>query len=192
MTDKISRGSLGFEAIVRERFSFLRQFGFREIDARSTIVSYGNGNLGVTIYHGRQSYEVGVEIGRRGQWFPSDLAIAAVDKDAYRKYRRPAATTKTALACAVARQASLVRKYAEPALRGDRSFFLRLGETGDLLVRERVAAALVSRTKPMAAAAFRERRYADAVKLYESMLDHLSVADKAKLAAARRRAQPRR
>lgn len=183
------RTQFDFENIVRERFSFLAEFGFCETETGATIVRYRKGPIGLDIYHGPRSYEVGVELRRGREWYPADWAIGVADPDAYRSYRRPAATTKAALIWAVDRQACIVRRYVEPALRGERSFFRRLRMVGEANARQLAIDVRVSQVRPRAAQAFRDRRYADAVKLYESIDDWLTVAERAKLKAARRRDQ---
>ncbi|MYD99128.1 MAG: hypothetical protein F4X98_17310 [Gammaproteobacteria bacterium] len=181
------RAGLDFENIVRERFSFLSEFGFSEVEAGPTIIRYRKGRLGVNVYHGRRSYEIGVELVRGRECFSIELAIGVVDRDAYRKYRVPAARTKSAIIVSVERQACVVRTYAEPALRGKRKFFRQLESFGEANARRLAVDSFVAQVRPKAAEAFRERRYADAVTLYESMCDHLTVAESAKLKSARRR-----
>ena len=99
----------------------------------------------------------------------------------------PAATTKSAVIVSVERQACIVRRYAEPALRGNRRFFRQLRDLAEENASQLAVDSLVSQVRPKASEAFRERRFADAVSLYESIGDHLTVAERAKLKAARRR-----
>ena len=181
------RARLDFENIVRKQFSFLAEFGFSEVEAGPSLVRYCKGRLGLDVYHGRRSYEIGVELLRGRECFSVGLAVGVVDPDAYRKYRLPAATTKSALVVSVEKQACIVRRYAEPALRGNRRFFRQLRDLGEENARQLAIDSLVFQVRPKAAEAFRERRFADAVGLYERIGDHLTVAERAKLKAARRR-----
>jgi hypothetical protein len=59
------RGHLGFPQAVRDAFRFLQTFGFKEVGADDTIVRYATERVFLNIYHGRSSYELGIEIGPR-------------------------------------------------------------------------------------------------------------------------------
>ena len=60
------RTRLYFAKAVRDRFAFLENVGFSELEAAPTIVRYRKGELEINVYHGRQSFEIGFEIVRRG------------------------------------------------------------------------------------------------------------------------------
>lgn len=59
------RSQLRFEEAAISAFAFLtsERYGFRCVVSESTIVRYESDTVGVTIYHGRSSYEIGCEIG---------------------------------------------------------------------------------------------------------------------------------
>jgi hypothetical protein len=67
LIDKESdRSALGFAAKARETFFFLGKLGFTEIDSLPTLLRFKKGSIDVDVYHGRQSYEIGVGVGLSG------------------------------------------------------------------------------------------------------------------------------
>lgn len=63
------RSKLGFKEAVSANFKFLRKFGFHRARAEATFIRYETvrfltkKKLFVNVYHGRGSYEMGVQIG---------------------------------------------------------------------------------------------------------------------------------
>ncbi len=66
--------ALGFVAAVQGSFGFLENdYGFRLVRAEPTFVRYEGERRFVNVFHGRSSYELGVEIGR---WVEVDGEVA--------------------------------------------------------------------------------------------------------------------
>src|SRR6266508_1197859 len=64
----LQRESLGFAPAATQAFSFLvERLGFRLAKQEPTFVRYESKSVFVNIYHGRSSYEIGVEVGPRAQ-----------------------------------------------------------------------------------------------------------------------------
>lgn len=57
------RGKLGFRESALASFRFLVDLGFRPVEEELTLVRYESPTVFVNIYHGRASFELGVEIG---------------------------------------------------------------------------------------------------------------------------------
>src|SRR5215471_1441934 len=77
------RGQLGFQEAVR--FSFLNSYGFKTVQEQTTFVRFESATVFVNVYHGRASFELGVEIGRLSN--PGEMVLlldvvtwAGVDK----------------------------------------------------------------------------------------------------------------
>lgn len=58
------RSALGFVDAVLERFAFLEPFGLLLSKFEPTFVRYESEERFVNVFHGRSSYEIGVEVGR--------------------------------------------------------------------------------------------------------------------------------
>jgi len=59
------RWQLGFQDSVLSSFDFLSTYGLRPVEESATFVRYESSSVFVNVYHGRASFEIGVEIGRR-------------------------------------------------------------------------------------------------------------------------------
>src|SRR5438128_6558460 len=58
------RAKLGFQEAVLSSFTFLSEFGLRSVEQKVTFLRYESRHVFVNVYHGRASYELGVEVGR--------------------------------------------------------------------------------------------------------------------------------
>lgn len=57
-------GRLGFVALVMKCFAFLLRLGFAAVRREDTLVRFESDTVFVNVYHGRSSYQVGLELGR--------------------------------------------------------------------------------------------------------------------------------
>jgi hypothetical protein len=101
------RTSLNFADLVARRFTFLRDRGFAETEALPTIVRYRRGDLELSIYHGRRSFEAGFQIGHTDESYAMSKIIRATDPEAADRYRNAVAKTVPELATAVDRLAEV-------------------------------------------------------------------------------------
>jgi hypothetical protein len=60
-------GRLGFVALATEAFAFLLRLGFAVVRREGTLVRFESDSVFVNVYHGRSSYQVGLELGRVGK-----------------------------------------------------------------------------------------------------------------------------
>jgi len=58
------RAKLGFKDEVLSSFRFLNDARFSPVEQEMTLIRYESPEVFVTVYHGRASFELGVEIGR--------------------------------------------------------------------------------------------------------------------------------
>ena len=181
------RTRFDFANVVRQRFAFLADYGFHETESLPTIVRYRRGDLDLNVYHGRQSYEIGLQVGHADEQFSMSELVRAADPEAAERYRNAAATTPAALASGLERLAELVVRYGDRALRDDPGFFADLRRQRQFWAETYALDVLAAQTRPKAEAAFRDGRYREAAELYERIAARLSPAEKAKLAAARKR-----
>jgi hypothetical protein len=181
------RQQFGFPDTVKNAFGFIAAEGFAVIAAEPTIVKFDKGSLVAVVYHGRQSYEVGFEIGSEAEQFSlADLIRSEVPAKAS-EYRNPVATTRSAVLAAVQRVADLVRRYGQPALKGDAEFFAELRSQCQRQSEAYALDVLASQLRSKAGAAFREGNYRAATSLYQRMSERLTPSEKGKLAVARRK-----
>ena len=181
------RNRLNFAHLVTQRFGFLSAFGFAVSESLPTIVRYRNGDLELNLYHGRQSFEVGLQVEHGDDCFSMSELIRSSDPAIAEQYRNPMATTPDGLEAALDRLADLLRQYGEPALRNDPQFFSALRKQKTSWAEEYALDVLVEQTRPKADAAFRAGRYQEAADLYGKIAPRLTETEQKKLAAARKR-----
>jgi hypothetical protein len=176
-----------FPDIVGQRFSFLSDFGFAEVESLPTVVRYRKGSLDLNVYYGRQSLEVGFQVARGDEQYSISEIIRTNDAAAAGQYRNSTATTQPELVSAIERLAALVRRYGEPVLRDDPKFFADLRRRKQSWSETYAIDVLEEQLRPKAEAAFREGRYREAADLYDRIRARLTPSELKKLDMARRR-----
>ena len=182
------RTRLRFANAVRERFAFLGDLGFSEVESLPTIVRYRKGDLEVDVYHGRQSYEIGLGIAREGTRYSLGEIIRVTDSDAAARYRNCATTTAEGIAKGLMLLEELAKRYGERALRGDPEFFVTLENLRKAWAHAYALDVLAGQLRPKADAAFRRGDYREAAEFYERVYSCLSATELKKLAIAKERA----
>jgi len=185
-----SRGELEFSMAVRRAFAFLDGFGFREVCEAATIVRYATERVFLNVYHGRSSFELGIEVGlleARGEQHGYSLGefVRLVDPAEAGRLKNDCATTANEVAYGVARLATRVQQYLARVLRGDEAIFPELARQRREWADAFAADISYRQVGPKAAAAFREKRYSEAADLYESVKSQLSPAELMKLEYAK-------
>ncbi len=188
-----SREALEFASAVRASFGWLAEYGFVEVEANATLVRYESASLRVVVYHGRSSYQVGVEVGRRDsedRYSLSELMRMA-DPERAERSRPPVVYTAPTVATAVAEEGRNLRDCGEAVLSGQSSPWSELQAQRKAWSEEFAREVLVEQVRPAAAEAFRQRRYEVAVRELERIEDELSRSEQLKLDYARKRVAER-
>jgi hypothetical protein len=128
------RARLGFADAAQAEFGFLLRLGFRLVELTDTICRYQSDRRLVRVFHGRGSYELGVEIGRwievggqpREQAFPLPDVVTQLAGSAASEQQGTAATTAEAVSRVLRRLADQTREIAGEMLTGGDDLFDRL------------------------------------------------------------------
>ncbi len=184
---ELDRRRFNLASQVEASFAFLADLGFSQVESQPTIVRFRRNGLTVNVYHGRQSYEIGVEVARGEERYSLSELIRSADPALADQYRNPTATTPEELTTALARVADLLQRFGARALRNDADYFAQLQQLGKQWKASYALDVLAEQIRPKAEAAFRARRYAEAAKLYEKIGSRLSPTEQKKLATARKR-----
>jgi len=190
MTD--SRKELNFVNEVIINFDFLEDFYFRVAKSEPTYVRYESAKIFINIYHGRSSYELGIEIGEigngdshSGRVFYIDNIIKFVASHISIE-RIHSASSKKLVQKGVSQLAELVKKYATPILKGDAQFLEALWKD-TLRLREEFAVSQQLRyVREKALTAWQQKDYAKLVELYESIKKYLTKVEEKKLNFAKK------
>lgn len=183
------RNKLNFSDAVIRNFSYLREFGFNVVELLPTLVRYQNGDIEVAVFHGRQSFEIGVDVFRRGVKYALSELMRIADPAAEADYRPFAATTPQGISDGLKYVAQLFRRFSERSLKGDAAYFAELDRQRSQWAKDYAMDVLADQLRPKADAAFRSGDYRQAAALYESIKSRLSDVEFKKLALAKSRAE---
>lgn len=187
---KTFRDGLDFANAVRSAFAFVHMRGFSEVEVGPTIVRFESRSLQLTIYHGRSSHEIRVEIGLKGtsaRGYSLSEVIRLADEAEGRKFRNPLFATREGVWQGVATVAVLLKKFGEALLNGDQDRFFQLDEQRKRWSETYARDVLAEQLRPSANEAFREGRYGEAANLFERIKARLSPVELQKLEVANRR-----
>ncbi len=158
-----------FVDVVISEFEFLADMGFALIESQPTLVRYQKKGIEADVYWGRKSNELGFEIAWNGMRFSISELMRATAPDEAERYLNPVATSQSALNDGLARLASLVKRYAVPALEGDQNFYERLKHGRTAWSQKFALDVLEAQIRPKANEAFHHGNYREAAALYEQI-----------------------
>ena len=185
----VDRKNYQFEMTTTENFEYLQKFGFVISNSLPTIVSYSKGDVVVNIFHGRSSYEVGLEACLDGVGYSISEIIRLSDPTAAAEFRNSTATSPESISTSIAQMADLMRRYGVKVLDGDRATFEALAKLRQDWSRQYELEVRAGQIRPQADEAFRSKNYSAAALLYESIKPLLTPAEMAKLELAAHRAK---
>jgi len=183
----MQRNALGFEAGVKEAFKYLSGYGFRVLNSETTIVRYASARVFLNVYHGRSSFELGIEIGLLGPrrktepGYPLSLLIRVKEPEVAAQFRNVAARTPESVKSGVTMLADQVRKYGQVALQGDVEEFKKLEEGRRRWAEDYAGEVLAEQIRPKAREAFQRQEYAKAADLYQRIRNVLSPGEQKRL-----------
>lgn len=182
-----NRSDLRFVEAVEDAFSFLvEECGFRIASAEEpTFVRYESDTTFLNVYHGRQSYELNVEVGSiadpvgRSYRLPDVLGAILGRDDKRRTYFQ--ASNREAVRRCVQVIADLVAQHYGPVLKGDAEVLGRIAahtsESSQAHTREVVQRPV----REAAEKAWHAKDYARVQELYESVRESLTLVERKRL-----------
>ncbi len=187
----VDRDRLGFAAAAKTAFAFLFSHGFRVVDEQVTIVRFEGDVAYANVYHGRSSYEVGLEIGSlQAVQSESGYSMSALlrlhNPEEAARYRNPIATTADDLQASLNALAEKLKAVGFPERARNEAFFESLAQQRRQWAVEYALDILTEQTRPDAEEAFRRKDYALAVELYEKIRDRLSPSEQRKVEYAKK------
>lgn len=189
------RTSLGFRREALDAFGFLTtSYGLRCAKALGTYVRYESDHVFVNVFHGRSSYEVNVEVGRRtgaGVERPFYLAEIVELCDGPAGYRPPQATSIETVRRFVGEVAAVVQRCAGPLLAGDHAAFEEIARVRSERSGRYIIDAALRSARAAVADAWRDRLYDRVVEALEPVAAHLTPSEARMLAYSRRLAASR-
>ena len=189
------RELLGFKEEVLSSFEFLtKEYGFHCVRSEPTFVRYESENVFVNVYHGRASFEIGVEIGKlitepnqeeEKFYLGEIMELQGVRKNV--GYTFIQASTKERVKRFVPEIAKYVKKFPVKVLQGDEDTLKKLRELQTQISQQYFKEMELSQIRQKGDKAWHERNYAEIVKLYEPVQSDLSPSEKMKLEYAKKK-----
>jgi hypothetical protein len=190
-----SRIQLGFTPEVLSTFHFLTQvYCFKPVKTDLTFVRYESDLIFVNIYHGRRSYELGVEIGKLekdssvpeiGYTIGEIMDFVGVRNDL--KFTFFQSSNKDQIKVLLKKLAAYVRDYASEILNGNLGILMRVQmlqqEKSDAYIKEMN----LRHIREKADIAWRQKDYIKFVELYNPVEEDLTSVEVKKLEYARKK-----
>jgi len=188
------RAELGFKEAVLSGFNFLATYGLRPVYEEITFIRFESAVVFVNVYHGRASFELGVEFGRLNN--PDEklslydvIAWAGAENaEGFGQHVVFQVSNRKGTQEFVPKLARLVQQYAVPFLRGDAGAYQAANELQSRRGDEYVKEVNLNPIRAKAEAAWRSKDYAQVAKLYSSMRQDLSSVEAARLSYAAKHA----
>ncbi len=178
------RALLRFTDEVKARFAFLEARGFNCVSTDVTLVRFESPELGVNIFHGRQSYEIGLEleslVSKTEKYSFSEL-LRLVDQERAECYRSFAATNAEGVAEGVRQLADSVQQCIAAGLLGDTELFSRLKRQRHDLTKKLSLDVQLQHARQKTEAAWHTKDYATIVRIMKPLRAYLSASEVAKL-----------
>lgn len=155
-----------------------------------TLVRYQSPEVFVNVYHGRASFELGVEIGRLKQ--PTEkltvydiVAWAGAEKaEGFGQHVTFQVSSPKSVREFVPKLAALVKKYAAPLLRGDVAAYDSAFEIQSERARDYEKDVNLKSVRSKVAGAWQAKDYAQVIELFDPVRKYLTDVEAKKLAYA--------
>jgi len=188
------RERLRFEETVLASFDFLGSYGLKPKKKEPTFVRYESKKVFLNVYHGRSSFEIGLELGRRDRperyglgYIIASAGKAAWEAEGFGHGTMFQVSSREGVQQLVPKVAGLLKKYGEPFLRGDPEFYDELAKANERASSEYTRRQLVERTRKDADTAWAGKQYARVVDLYQPLREDLTEIETKRLAYAEKK-----
>jgi hypothetical protein len=184
------RAQLGFKDAVLFHFKFLSDFGLHLVEEKLTFVRYESSEVFVNVYHGRASYELGVEIGRLKEP-QAKLSIfdvvrwAGAEKaEGFGQHVMFQVSSREGVEEFVPKLATLVRKHAIRLLRGGEDAYHIALESRARRYADEMKEGNLRVVRSKADTAWQAKDYVRVVEVYGPVREELTEVEAKKLAYA--------
>lgn len=186
-----NRQQLGFEEAVLGSFDFLRSYGFRPVERNATLVRFESRRALLAVFHGRASYEIGIEVRPKDRTvkYGLDYIVSWAGKSAWEAEGFGRGTIfqvsqRDGVQRIVAKVAELLKKYGGVFLNGDAEFYDLLDDVNRRASAEYTKQQFLEDARKQAGRAWSEKDFPRVFELYQSMTDDLTKIEAKRLAYA--------
>jgi hypothetical protein len=193
MTTMTDRHELRFAEAVEDQFGFLQEHGFRRVQREPSFVRFESKHVYVNVYHGRQSFEIGLEVGslvagaEETSYSMSEI-IRLVEPGKADGYRNYAARSPNGVAEGVQGLAMLFRRYVDAGVLDGSGLFERLRKGRKTWSREYAKEVNLTHARQKLGVAWHAKDYTQVVELLRPLRDALTPTELHKLEYAEKHA----
>jgi hypothetical protein len=180
----LDRTPLRFAEAVKNQFSFLETMGFRCTCSEATFVRFESADIGINIYHGRRSFEIGLEMESASSAtdaYSFSQILRLVDCKEGDQYRNYATHTAEGVVEGVRQLAELLQRCIAGGVLIDDELFSRLRQQKKELVRNYALETKLFQARRKAEVAWRQKDYSTVVKLLKPFSAGLTAVEVRKL-----------
>jgi hypothetical protein len=190
-TPVIDRRAFHFPEAVEANFGFLAGRGFKRVQGEETLVRFQSDRAYVNVYHGRKSFEVGLEIGPfqsvEAPYSMSEI-IRLVEANKADEYRNYSARSTEGVAEGVRQLAALFHRYVDAGLLKDPKLFESLLVGRETWKQGFALEVNLTQVRRKLEAAWHSKDYAKVVELLKPLRDALTPTELQKLDYAEKHA----
>jgi hypothetical protein len=180
----IDRSVLRFAEEVKRQFAFLETSGFRCVRSEATFVRFESPTASVNVYHGRRSFEIGLEIESASS--PTDAysfseVLRLSDREQGEQYRNYATHTTQGVAEGVRKLAELLQRCIGGGLFDDKQLFSRLKLQRQELAKNYALETQLEQARRKSEIAWHKKDYVAVVKALKPLRAALTATEVGKL-----------
>jgi len=177
------RSALRFAEEVKDHFSYLGNFGIRCVCSNETLVQFESPKIRINVYHGRQSYEIGLEIASSslGDTYSFSEILLLVDAKRADHYRNYTAHTADGVAEGVSQLADLFHQCISAGILNDGRLFSRLKLQKKKIAKKYALDVEMRQARRKSEIAWREKDYATVVNTLKPLRSALTAVEVRKL-----------
>ena len=178
------RSLLRFADEVTSHFAFLEARDFRCVCSEGTLVRFESPELAINIYHGRQSYEIGLElespVSTTDHYSLSEL-LRLVDPERAEHYRSFATHSEQGVSDGVRQLAESFQRCVAAGILNNTEIFSRLKLQRQKLNKDYALDVQLEQVRKKAEVAWHNKDYATVVRTLKPLRGSLSASEIAKL-----------
>ena len=188
----MDRNLLRFPELVQKHFVFLEPHGFHCVRSKTTFVRFESSLLFLNIYHGRSSFEIGLELGRLGkdederQPYPMSALLGVAGVPTAREYRDYAARTPRGVDIGISTLANKFQEYIVSNFQ-NKEFFRLLKKQREIWNNDFAHEVNLRQVRRKLDAAWRTKDYEKVVELLEPLRAELTPVELKKLEYAKKK-----
>lgn len=178
------RSVLRFAEEVKDRFSFIEALGFRCVRSEATFVRFESPGIGINVFHGRRSFEIGLEIESTQsptESYSTPEIVRLVDKEKGDHYKYYATHTAQGVAEGVRQLAELFQHCVATGILNDSRIFSRLTQQKKELVAKYAREIKLHQARRKSEIAWHKKDYAAVVEALKPLRAALTATEVGKL-----------